>query len=271
MNRPFALASLVALTGALAPAAPADDKKPSPEQVAKGQDLVKKHLDGLKGGAGAIVAPIAGDDLGRALPDHLFYSVLYRRYPLAQRPADGLSAANVFAVSRDGKVETMKDGGELGNFIVKNAKAATDDEAKDAARAAVRLSQELYQDGFYTFTLQDDSTKVVTEDGKRTANARSMVTKGGNGEVTVTVKFHADGSIAQVNQNVNDLKPGPRPKCQATLLLHADPLVRSICEDDLLIMGKAALPYLAEQRAKATSELQKEIDRVVKRIQAGER
>jgi hypothetical protein len=269
MKRVLAASVLFAALAPLAPAA--DEKKPSPEQIAQGQEKVKKHLDGLKGGSPAVVAPISDAAVVRALPDHLIYSVLYRRFPLAQAPAEGLSASNVFAVGSDGTVEPLKDTAALGAFLVKNLKAGTDDQAKDAARAAVRLIAELYQDGFYTFALQDDSTKVTTADGVRTATARSVVMKGGNGEFTVTVKARADGSIAEVSQSISDLKPGPRPKCQATLLLHPDPLVRRICEDDLLIMGRAARAYLMEQRAKAAPDLQAEIDRVWRRIEAGER
>ena len=62
------------------------------------------------------------------------------------------------------------------------------------------------------------------------------------------------------------LKPGPRPICHATKLLDPDPVVRAIVEQDLLIMGRAAKPYLDEQRAKASPELQQAIDRIWQRI-----
>jgi hypothetical protein len=68
-----------------------------------------------------------------------------------------------------------------------------------------------------------------------------------------------------------ELKPGPRPICQATKLLDADPVVRRMAEQDLLVMGRAARPYLDEQRAKAAPELQKAIDRVWERICADDR
>jgi hypothetical protein len=64
-----------------------------------------------------------------------------------------------------------------------------------------------------------------------------------------------------------EIKPGPRPVCHATKLLDADPVVRAIVEQDLLIMGRAAKPYLDEQRAKAGPELQEAIDRIWQRIQ----
>jgi hypothetical protein len=54
-------------------------------------------------------------------------------------------------------------------------------------------------------------------------------------------------------------------------LLDPDPVVRSIVEQDLLIMGPAAGPYLEEQRARAAPDLQRAIDRIWQRVLAGER
>ena len=61
------------------------------------------------------------------------------------------------------------------------------------------------------------------------------------------------------------------PACVTSLLphlLHPDPVIRRICEDDLLIMGLPARDYLMRQRAAASSELRREIDRVWRQIQA---
>jgi hypothetical protein len=49
-------------------------------------------------------------------------------------------------------------------------------------------------------------------------------------------------------------------------LLDADPIVRRMAEQDLLIMGSAAKSYLDEQRAKASPELRRAIDRLWQRI-----
>ena len=92
----------------------------------------------------------------------------------------------------------------------------------------------------------------------------------GDVERHATVTIDKDGKFAKAEEKV-DLHPGPRPKCHATKLLDPDPVVRAIVEQDLLIMGKAAKPYLDEQRAKAAPELQAAIDRIWERILAGER
>ena len=60
---------------------------------------------------------------------------------------------------------------------------------------------------------------------------------------------------------------GMRPRCQATLLLHPDPLVREIAEQDLLVLGRLAREYLLEQRAKANPDLRRQIDRIWKQIE----
>ena len=65
----------------------------------------------------------------------------------------------------------------------------------------------------------------------------------------------------------NKVKQGIRPRCQATLLLHPERLVREIAEQDLVVMGSMARGYLMDQRAKASAELRREIDRVWQRIE----
>ena len=62
------------------------------------------------------------------------------------------------------------------------------------------------------------------------------------------------------------MHPGVRPICQATKLLDADPLVRRMAEQDILVMGQSAKEYLDEQRANAKPELKAAIDRIWKRI-----
>jgi hypothetical protein len=81
------------------------------------------------------------------------------------------------------------------------------------------------------------------------------------------VRFDRADKFSAVTEE-NKVLPGVRPRCQATLLLHADPLVRAIAEQDLLVLGKSANTYLMEQRANATSELRREIDRIWRQIEA---
>src|SRR5262249_20993860 len=120
-------------------------------------------------------------------------------------------------------------------------------------------------DGFYKFVLMDQATKASTEGGQRKAIGKMVVMAGGNGEIDGAVLFSDGGKL--LNATVTSkLKPGPRPICQATKLLDTDPIVRKMAEQDLLVMGRAARPYLDEQRAKANPELQRAIDCIWQRI-----
>jgi hypothetical protein len=89
--------------------------------------------------------------------------------------------------------------------------------------------------------------------------------QGGNGELKAELTIK-EGKLAGVSEKAA-IRPGPRPICQATKLLDADPIVRRIAEQDLLIMGLLARDYLMEQREKATPELRRAIDRVWAQIQ----
>ena len=90
--------------------------------------------------------------------------------------------------------------------------------------------------------------------------------QGGNGELTAALEYGKDGKLAKVVETAK-IRPGPRPICQATKLLDADPIVRRMAEQDLLIMGLFARDYLMEQRELATPELRAAIDRVWQQIQ----
>src|SRR5262249_43997267 len=122
-----------------------------------------------------------------------------------------------------------------------------------------------HQDGFYEFKLVDEATKVEPDGAGKKVTAKAVVMKGGNGELSVTLMFDAEGRLTSWGER-SKLTRGPRPRCHATKLLDPDPVVRAIVEDDLLIMGRAAKPYLDEQRAKASPELRRAIDRIWQRI-----
>ncbi|PYV74079.1 MAG: hypothetical protein DMG96_21240 [Acidobacteria bacterium] len=73
------------------------------------------------------------------------------------------------------------------------------------------------------------------------------------------------GSLFEIHER-SALRPGVRPICQATKLLDRDPIVRRMAEQDLLVMGRAAKPYLDQVRAAARPKLQQAIDRIWQRI-----
>jgi hypothetical protein len=228
---------------------------------------VNSTSDAKKAAEGKFVSYYKDESLEKALPEHVFFHVLFRQYPVGRRPPEGLKASNVFAVDKEGKVKVLTDTKELEEVFKADVSAKTEDQLKDAARAWLRLAQEFTQDGFYKFRLMDDSTKVSGD--KKTVTGKVVVMQGGNGEIDATLTFDG-GKLAKAETQVN-VKPGPRPICQATKLLDTDPIVRRMAKQDLLIMGRAAKPYLDEQRANAAPELRKAIDRIWERIEKEDR
>jgi hypothetical protein len=74
-----------------------------------------------------------------------------------------LATNNLFIVRSDGSVEHLADAGALEAFFrVALPRVTIDDEARDAAKAWLRLAQEFRQDGFLQFSIPDDSLKVAS-------------------------------------------------------------------------------------------------------------
>jgi hypothetical protein len=239
-------------------------------EIDKARKSVQEELTTLKAKSGKIEHRGAAP-LGEVFPKHLFFSVHFPQYPVARIPPPPLKAANLFAVNRaDGKVQRLADANELATFFREQLAPAGDaDMAKADVRAWLELASVYLQDGFYKFSLLEEATKVENTDSGLRASGKMIVKSGGNGEITVTLKFDKNGKLTQVDYN-SKLKPGPRPICQATKLLDKDPVVRAMAEQDLLIMGREAKPYLDEQRARASPELKKAMDRIWQRIVAEE-
>ena len=246
------VAAVLALSfGNDANAAPIPEKgKPSADDIAKAEKAAKEQLDKLKGGYG-VVKHIKDEPLERTLPDYLCFSVLFRQYPVGRVPPEGLKTSNVFAVDKDGKVKVLTDVKELEAFFKANVTAKGEDQWKDAARAWLRLCRSLCRTAFTNSSSWMDSTKTSGGKGTYYVAGKVVVMKGGNGEINATLEFNDAGKLVKATTEVK-VKPGPRPICQATKLLDTDPIVRRMAEQDLLIMGRAAKPYLDEQRAKAT-------------------
>jgi hypothetical protein len=237
-----------------------EPKQPPKELVEKGQAALKAHLDKIKGANGQILR-LEADALDGLFPKDVFFAVRYRVYPVAVLMPPGMKPSNVF-VYDNGKLSHLKDERKLDEFFKQKLPAVKDDAtSKKAAQAWLTLSQEFVQDGFFKFAIPDDMNKVANEGGKKAVNAKALVTAGGNGEVSVSLNFGADGKLTRADFAVK-IRPGPRPICQATKLLDADPVVRRMAEQDLLYMGLAAREYMLEQRALAGPELRRAIDRL---------
>ena len=220
------------------------------------------------GGKRAVIQLVDDADLAGLFAKHRFVTARFPLWPVAIAPPKGLKSSNVFAVPDEGEPVVMTDPDSLKSFFAKNLLPIKDEAGgKSMTRAWLRLSYEFAQDGFFKFAVPDKEIKSLGEsDGVRSFTGKAVVeqTGGNKGDITATL-FVVGNKLNKVEEKRNVIA-GPRPRCQALKLLDPDPVVRSMAEDTLRIMGRAAKPYLDEQRAKAGPELQKAIDRIWQRI-----
>jgi hypothetical protein len=237
---------------------------PSAEEIQKATKAVDDKIKELNGVGLLPTQHLADESLEKAFPGHFFFAAHVRRFPVARIVPEGskIKSQNLFVVKEGKVVQHLTEAKQLEKFFQDTLAPAKDDAArKTATRAWLALAPEFMQDGFFKFKIVDDAIKVDSKKGTGTV----VVMAGGSGEITSTVNFDDAGKLVSAS-DAPKVRPGPRPICQATKLLDADPIVRKMAEQDLLIMGRAAHGYLMEQRAKAAPDLQQAIDRLWQRI-----
>ena len=264
MKTSFAMFNLTILAGLLVNAMPMLAQQ-FPPDVQKSASAIRDHINKMGGnGAGEIIHRSEGG-VGTTFASHHMIIVRFRQFPVARILPEGLGASNVFAVDKVGKFEHLNDIKALEKFFRANHPPVTNDgDAKAILAAWLTLTQEFHQDGMLKFEVLD---KEFTVEGDRSkAIGRAVVMQGGNGDLKAELAYDKDGKLANVVEEAS-IRQGPRPKCQATLLLDANPLVRKIAEQDLVIMGLSARGYIMEQRQLATPDLREAIDRVWRQIE----
>jgi hypothetical protein len=206
------LLSAALLTGAGSiSAGPAEEGPPraglSGEALARAKKAVNDQLAKLKGSA-ARARLVRDEVLARTLPGHAFFAV---RFPAATVPPAGLTPSSVFAYSPERRVHVLTTMKQLERYFKDRLPPAREDERlKDAARAWLRVSQELYQDGFYKFVLRDEATKVLNRPGgSKIAHGRLAVMAGGTGMIDARLIFNVKGQLTGVSED-SKLTPGPR-------------------------------------------------------------
>jgi hypothetical protein len=241
-------------------------EEPPVADTKQAEELVRKQFPVLRNPGMPPVVPISDKTVERIFPEYRFFVVSFRQYPLAQVAPKPLKTRNLFVVAKVGQVQHLTDPKGLEKLFRTGLAAVTDEtSAKDSAEAWLRLTEEFIQDGFFKFSIPKESLKAVKANGAWRASGKVVVADGGKGEITVALTFDEAGKLTKVEET-NTVKPGVRPKCQATKLLDSDTIVRQMAEQDILVMGRAAQEYLEEQRAKAPPELKHAIDRIWQRI-----
>jgi hypothetical protein len=228
----------------------------------------------------APVVAIEDQRIAAVFPAHLFYVVHYEEWPVGRGVPAPLTSRNVFVLGLDATLTHATDAQTLEEFfrrtIARPPFRGTVDQktlrtnqvrSRQVIYAWLRLSQEFSQDGGFEFSTPEDSIVIEPMPGGYAGLGKAVVVpRGGNlGEVSVIIRFRRNGEVETISECRNVL-PGERPVCQATKLLDRDPIVRRMAEQSLLVMGRAFEPYIMDQRAKASPELRREIDRVWTRI-----
>jgi hypothetical protein len=237
-----------------------------PANIAKADDaqLVEDYLT-ARGASRAVVRPVTDDYVGRTFPNFSFFGVIFPQYPVAVLcpQAQDLKCSNVFFV-QDGQVDFVATIPDLKFFFAAElGPVPSEDGATDAASTWLRLSEELKQDLFYAFSAPDIS--YTPRDDVTQVRGHASVIGGGEGQIDMLMTLGSAGSLVNLYEK-SALRPGIRPICQATKLLDRDPIVRRMAEQDILVMGRAAKPYLDQVRARARPKLRQAIDRIWQRI-----
>jgi hypothetical protein len=116
--------------------------------------------------------------------------------------------SNLFAVTADGAVKHLSSEKALKEFFRTHLPPVLSDaDAKSAVQAWLRMAEELYQDGYFAFKIEQDSLGVQSRDGKRVAPGRARVTEGGEGQISATLTFDRKGKLVNTSTEAA-LKPG---------------------------------------------------------------
>lgn len=201
--------------------------------------------------------------LQASLGRRIFYVLRYPQWPLPVDVPAPLSNNNIFVIDETGQPQLVTTLEQLKSFFANAAIVKDKASARTALSAWLLLSQELHQDGMYKFTAPSNIRIAESQLEISASGQVAVEPNGGNsGAVEARLKFALPaGKLADAKEIVN-LQEGMRPICQSTKLLDKDPLVRRMAEQDLLIMGKFAKPYLDWQRTQVSPDLQRAIDAV---------
>ena len=259
-------------------AKPSESRTPSATAAAaaetRGRGLLERKLATLPGAERGRVVPIREGSLGRVFPGYLFYVLRFRQYPVALNPPASLRGNNLLIVRPDDSVALLADPEALEGFFRSTLSAVTTAaRATEGAKAWLRLVEELNQDGFLQFAVPEESITVarVASGGQRVTGEAVVIPKGGNqGRIRAVLVFDSSGRLVSASEAAQ-IKRGIRPICQATKLLDPDRIVRGMAEQAILVMGRAAKEYLADQRERASPELRDAIDRIWHKIVSEDR
>lgn len=207
-------------------------------------------------------------DMEKTFPGKLFYLVRFPQWPISYDVPPPLANNNVFVFSKTQEMQLITTSQQLEKFFAAQLHGIKDARgARGSMKTWLCISEELANDGMFKFNISDSSILVKASSSGLIVSGKAVVDPvGGNsGDITATIAFNCSGNVQDIKEIVS-LQEGIRPICQSTKLLDADPLVRRMAQQDLLVMGNAALWYLENQRKTASPKLQEAIDEISERI-----
>ena len=228
---------------------------------------VAAHHEWIRG-----VRPVRLDEnaLPAVFPEHQFYVLHYSAYPVGRPLPEPLRGQNILILSKTGALEHITDATALERVLRPLLPPARDPQTRTNILCAwLRITLEFSQDTLFGFSIPPDSVQVVADGEGWKASGKAVVKpSGGNqGDISVILSFDSAGKLRSVAET-RAVRAGIRPRCQATKLLDADPVVRAMAEQDILVMGRAGTAYLAERHRLAQPELQAAIEKLWQQILA---
>jgi len=192
--------------------APAKGAQGVVEQIARQEQKKLEDQLARRKNKNAIVYPVADQSVGQTFPSHVILAVRFPLYPVAIRPRAPLHSQNLFIVDKDGQQEQVTDFKGMEDFFRANTGTVINaSKARQVVRAWLAMSQELSQDGYFTFekTVQAGPSKFGL---KATGKATVKPEMGNKGSIEVTITFDIDGMLGEIKEDKKQFRTGKRPK-----------------------------------------------------------
>src|SRR6267378_857370 len=193
MNRVIISLALMFATSCLLPGQPR--KRISDE---KGREAITRFLAKTQGPQGGQVLSIDDDPVVKAFSFQRFYTLNFRRYPVAPALPESLTYNNLLVLYANENVELIRDTNALEAFFRSQLlPVAGETQARNVVKAWLRLTQEFHQDGFFQFSNPDGGILVLHESGGIRASGKEDVESdyGNSGGISVSLSFDSAGKL----------------------------------------------------------------------------
>lgn len=208
MNRVIISLALMFVTSCLLPGQPR--KRMSDE---KGREAISRFLAKTQGPQGGQILSIDDDPVVKAFSFQRFYTLHFRRYPVAPALPESLTYNNLLVLYANENVELIRDTNALEAFFRPQLlRVVSEAQARNVVKAWLRLTQEFHQDGFFQFSIPDGGILVLHESGSIRASGKEDVVSdyGNSGGIAVSLSFDSAGKLMDVKETANVIA-GRRP------------------------------------------------------------